>query len=586
MWWRMYERHEKTAEELCEDFDCLGGLTRTATPPRTIKKSRGLEYRFDPDQDTKLHEGSDCLVAGTKLSCEITAFDGEEGLLEVKVGPKKTLPDRMSLIPNESFDAGLIKEAVARYAAAWEAGTATSQAVDDLLSRRPPRVRNRAGGPLVPEGGKFLSNVCDLVGRLDGTTLCIQGPPGTGKTFTAAVVIAELMRRGKRIGVTATSHKVILNLLGAVVETRTKSGELGGIYKVGKKDEEGEEALVMSGAVDLIDSKVVAESLAPGVLVGGTAWVFSREDLEGRFDYLFIDEAGQVCLANAVAMGQSATNLILVGDQMQLAQPMQGSHPGETGRSCLEYLLDGRATVPPELGVFLGRSFRMHSNVCRFISDAVYEGRLTSVPDAERHRVIAGTDASLVPAETGIVWVPVCHDGNAQSSEEEVERIEAITKELLCREVIDNKGKQRAMTIQDILFVAPFNAQVRCLSKVLGKGARVGSVDRFQGQEAPVVIVSLCASTLEEAPRGAEFLLSPNRLNVAISRAQALAIVVGSSELPRVRCRSVEEMKLVNLLCRVIHYTQSLRGRDAPEAIQPIPIGAAGSPRGPTGPSR
>jgi superfamily I DNA and/or RNA helicase len=288
--------------------------------------------------------------------------------------------------------------------------------------------------------------------------------------------------------------------------------------------------------------------------VGGTAWVFSQPELEGQFDYLFIDEAGQVCLANAVAMGLSAKNLILVGDQMQLAQPVKGSHPGETGLSCLEYLLDKHPTVPAEMGVFLGVSYRMHSNICRFISDAVYEARLTSYADAERHRVKQGDSASHLSAETGIVWVPVDHCGCAQSSEEEVEAIRALAVDLLRRTVVDNKGVERPMKLDDILFVAPFNAQVRCLTKALPKGSRVGSVDRFQGQEAPVVIVSLCSSTLEESPRGADFLLSPNRLNVAISRAQALAIVVGSPELTRVRCKTVEEMRLVNLLCRSIHY--------------------------------
>ena len=529
MWWRMFDRHDKTAEELYEDLDCLGDLTRTATPPPNQESSWALEYSFDPDQDTKLHAGSKCYVAGTDLKCEITALDQENGLVELKVGPGKSLPDRLSLIPDEYVGAEGIKQAVFRYAEAWEKGVVLSQAVDDLLHRTATGHGVTPGGPLIRRRGKFLPQVCDLVSRLEGTTLCIQGPPGTGKTFTAAAVIAELlMRRGKRVGVTATSHKVILNLLGAVVEARTRAGESGGIYKVGKKDDEGDEALVMSGAVDLIESNEVADSLAPGVLVGGTAWVFSRQELQGQFDYLFIDEAGQVCLANAVAVGLSAKNLILVGDQMQLAQPMQGSHPGETGLSCLEYVLQGHATIPPDLGVFLGVSYRMHSGVCRFISDAVYEGRLTSFADAERHRVIAGKGSSLLPAEHGIVWVPVCHEGNTQSSEEEVEAIAAMTKELLRRTVVDNKGVQRPMTLADILFVAPFNAQVRCLTKALGKNARVGSVDRFQGQEAPVVIVSLCSSTLEEAPRGAEFLLSPNRLNVAISRAQALAIVVGS----------------------------------------------------------
>jgi uncharacterized protein len=299
----------------------------------------------------------------------------------------------------------------------------------------------------------------------------------------------------------------------------------------------------------------VAGYLGDGpLLVGGTAWVFSRPDLADSFDYLFIDEAGQVCLANAVAMGLSAKNLVLIGDQMQLGQPTQGSHPGETGLSCLQYLLQAKATVPAELGVFLGVSYRMHSSVCRFISDAIYEGRLTSAPNAERHRVIRNDTSSLVLVETGIVWIPVEHDGCGQWSAEEAEAIREVTGELLRRRVVDKDGNERAMKQDDILYVAPFNAQVRRLTSMLGRTARIGSVDKFQGREAPVVIVSLCSSTLEDAPRGAGFLLSPNRLNVAISRAQALAIVVGSPELTRVRCRTVDEMKLVNLLCRIIHY--------------------------------
>jgi uncharacterized protein len=278
--------------------------------------------------------------------------------------------------------------------------------------------------------------------------------------------------------------------------------------------------------------------------------------LAGRFDYLFIDEAGQVSLANAVAVGQSAHNLILVGDQMQLSQPTQGSHPGDTGLSCLEYLLNGRATVPAELGIFLDRSRRMHPDVCRFVSQAIYDGRLESIPETERHRVVRAADTTLVAAETGLVWVPVAHEGCTQSSDEECDAIVTIVEELLRRRVVDHDGIERAMTPEDILIVAPFNLQVRCLRERLDLRVRVGSVDKFQGQEAPVVIVSLCASTLDEAPRGAAFLLSPNRLNVAVSRAEALAIVVGSPELVNVRCTSVEEMRLVNLLCHLVQYAE------------------------------
>jgi len=558
MWWQMFERHDMSADELYDDLDCLAHLVRTGTPPRAVNRSQALEYSFDPEQNTKLHAGSRCYVAGNKdLNCEIVSFDDVEGRLELKVGRKVSLPDRLCLIPNEYMDAGTIKEAIARFARVWESGGIPSQAIDDLLHRRSPRIAHHDGGPLVRTSDDLVRRACDLAARLDGSTLCIQGPPGTGKTYTAAAIIVDLLRRGKRIGVTANSHKVILNLMSAVVKASGPAGVPGRLYKVGGEEDD---QLLANGVVQRIESGAVAGALGDGaVLVGGTAWVFSREDLEGMFDYLFIDEAGQVSLANAVAMGSSARNLVLVGDQMQLGQPMQSTHPGETGLSCLEYVLHGHATVPPETGIFLGSSYRMHPRVCRFISEAVYEGRLGSDPATGRHRVIRDGQSALVPVETGIVWVPISHEGCRQSSDEECETISGIVRELLRRSVVGRDGVERAMTSADILLVAPFNLQVRRLRESLGPTARIGSVDKFQGQEAPVVIVSLCSSTLDEAPRGAEFLLSPNRLNVAVSRAEALAIVVGSSELARVRCRSVEEMKLVNLLCHLMQYAEESR---------------------------
>jgi uncharacterized protein len=213
--------------------------------------------------------------------------------------------------------------------------------------------------------------------------------------------------------------------------------------------------------------------------------------------------------------------------------------------------------VPQHLGIFLEASRRMHPDVCRFVSDAVYEGRLTTIPATARHRVLGRTGG----AETGIVWIPVEHDGCEQRSDEECEKIVSIVDELLTRRVVDHDGIERAMTENDILVVSPFNLQVRCLRENLPPGIRIGSVDKFQGQEAPVVIVSLCSSTLEDSPRGASFLLNPNRLNVAVSRAQALAIVVGCPELMDVRCRSVEEMRLVNLLCHLVQYAEEQAAR-------------------------
>jgi uncharacterized protein len=548
MWWRMFDRHDMTVEQRYDDPGCLAALARTDSPPRAIKRSWGLEYRFDLEQDTKLDVGDDCYIAGTaNLKCSITRLEKDSGVVEVKVGPGKTLPGRLCLIPDEYRDAKVIKAAVARYAAGWEGGQTDARAVDDLLRRRPPRV----GGGIGAEEG-----LPSLVARLEETTLCIQGPPGTGKTFNAAAVIVHLLALGKRIGVTAQSHKVILNLMGAIHRALVRAGQSAPLYKVANQNGDDDE-LIENGTIATLESDEVAGILGPGaLLLGGTAWTFSRPELAGAFDYLFVDEAGQVALATAVAVGQSARNLILIGDQMQLAQPTQGSHPGETGLSCLEYALHGHATIPKDKGVFLGISHRMHPRVCRFISDALYDSRLRSTPDTERQRVIRGPNTTLIPAESGVTWVPVGHDGCTQSSEEECDKIVAIVEELLGRDVVETGGATRRMTLDDILIVAPFNMQVRCLRERLGTGARIGSVDKFQGQEAAVAIVSLCASTLDEAPRGAGFLLSPNRLNVAVSRAKALAIVVGSPELLETRCRSVEEMRLVNLLCHLVQYAE------------------------------
>jgi predicted RecB family nuclease len=584
MWWRMFDRHDMTVEDRYEDAGCLAGLTRTATPARAIKKSSGLEYRFDPAQETKLDVGDDCYVAGmVDLKCEILRLDKDAGVVELRVGPGKSLPTRLCLIPDEYRNAKPIKAAVARYAQGWERGETGARAVDDLLRRRAPRVipsrvtpsgvtlseakgasldawpLRFAQGDSVGQGSAaidLIAVITDLIARLDHSTLCIQGPPGTGKTYRAAAIIVHLLGQGKRIGVTAQSHKVILNLMGAVHRALIDAGRTAALYKVPNQNGD-DDALMDQGIITAVKSEDVAGLLGgDAVLVGGTAWVFSRPELTGAFDYLFVDEAGQISLANAVAVGTSAQNLILIGDQMQLAQPTQGSHPGETGLSCLEYALHGHATIPPEMGVFLGTSRRMHSDVCRFISDALYDGRLHSTPDTARHRVIRNSGSTLVTAETGIAWIPVSHDGCTQSSDEECDAIVAIVKELLGRQVVGTDGATRRMTLTDILIVAPFNMQVNCLRGRLGAGARIGTVDKFQGQEAAVVIVSMCASTLAEAPRGAGFLLSPNRLNVAVSRAQALAIVVGSPELLETRCRSVEEMKLVNLLCHLVQYAE------------------------------
>jgi uncharacterized protein len=236
---------------------------------------------------------------------------------------------------------------------------------------------------------------------------------------------------------------------------------------------------------------------------------------------------------------------------MQLGQPTQGVHPGHSGESGLEYLLDGRATVAPERGIFLPTSWRMAPAVCQFISDAVYDGRLHPEADNARQKLVLNKKAAPILPETGIRFLPVTHAGNSQKSPEEADHIRTLFDTLLKQHHIDRHGKKHRFGLDDILVVAPYNMQVNLLKQTLPAGARVGTVDKFQGQEAPVVIVSMATSSEDDLPRDIGFLFSKNRLNVALSRAQCLAIVVASPDLLTVKCNTVEQMALVNLLCWV-----------------------------------
>lgn len=560
VFWRKFERHAMTEEQLRDDFDCLGGLERTATPPIPFKRSSLYEYQYDSDQDTKLSSGSECFFAhDLAIMTKIETMDLARGLIMIKLGPKATPPERLSLIPNEYVHPKPIPQAIHRYVEAWSQGTVLSSAVDDFLHRRPPRLDGHNGGAIMPADGDFTSGVIDAVRRLSGSTLCIQGPPGTGKTYMSAAAIVALLAEGRRIGVMANSHKAVMNLMGAVTAAASTRGLKFRLAKIGG---DAEDPRIQSGEIEYVEkSSDAARRLRGGVpLIGGTAWLFSRADLQGALDFLFVDEAGQVSVANIVAAGLSARNLVLVGDPMQLAQPIQGAHPGESGKSALEYLLNGHATIPPDFGIFLAETRRMHPHVGRFISEAVYESRLESHPNTLRHRVACDTvPARWVDRETGILFVPVEHEWNTQASEEETAVIEQIVGELMGRTVYGRMDTPaHPLTLEDILLVAPYNMQVRRLQQRLGLKARIGSVDRFQGLQAAVVIVSMCGSSLDECVRGIDFLLSRNRINVAVSRAESLAIIVGSPAILSARCQTIEHMELVNTYCRLAAYARSL----------------------------
>lgn len=557
IWWAMFARHAKTEQELIDDLDCLGGCQRTNAEPEVIRQSLGFWYEFDPDQDTKLSEGKKARFAHD-LSVTVEIFRlNPEGRVQLKISRTRlknslggAMPGRLSVIPQEYVNPAVIEQSIERLVEAWEENGCIPGCFRRFLLREPPEVEGNSGGKsLLYEGEGRLEGCIRIAKSMRHSTLCIQGPPGTGKTYTASHVIVELLREGKNVGVTSNSHKAILNLMTACHEALC--GEDLQAIKAGG---EGDPALERCPGIHHIEDPQSAIDQYSGGLIGGTAWMFSRPDMKGRLDYLFVDEAGQVSVANLAGMAHSAKNLVLIGDQMQLSQPVKGAHPGESGQSLLEYLLQDHSVVPSDIGVFLDCSWRMHPDVCRFISESVYAGRLTSHPRTANRVICPGPGKKpMISATSGIVFSPVEHHGNTQASEEEVQRILEITHELLTRTHTDEGGSVVGrLEIGDILFVAPYNMQVRRLQEQLPEGARVGSVDKFQGQEAPVVIVSMCSSAGDFGTRGIGFILNKNRLNVAVSRAQSLAIVVGDPNISSTHVGSVADMEQVNLFCRII----------------------------------
>ncbi len=555
-WWAFFERCEMSDEQLSEDVECLGGCFLDSPEPVKIKKSTGFRYRFDVGQETKLDAGAEiALTANPEIKAKIEEFDRETGRLLLKFGGKAIHafengrpPAVTSMIPCGRVAAKPQQASLLALAETLVIDGTMPQALEDLLLRRRPRIRGGAHGELVRADEDVVAGARRLALALDDSTLCVQGPPGAGKTYTGAHMILALVAAGRKVGVIANSHKAIENLLADCVKHGPK--ELR-ILKVGG---DADELAAKCPQIKHVDSGGgVADMLTGFDIVGGTSWLFARADMIDAVDTLVVDEAGQFALANLAATARTARNLILLGDQMQLGQPVQGTHPGESGSSALDYLLQGRATIPPDLGLFLPVSWRMHPAVCRFISGAIYEDRLDARPGNDRRVIRVPAKARRITAEAGLVYVPVPHEGNSQSSAEEADAVREIYAELLDREKTGIDGRPDGVIgPNDVLIVAPYNMQVRLLKSVLPGGARVGSVDLFQGQEAAAVIVSMCASDAESSPRGLDFLLDRRRLNVAISRAKSLAIVVGSPELARARCSTVEQLALVNTYCRAV----------------------------------
>ena len=545
-WWALFDRQTWTDDELIEDAESLGGLELISQQPDA--KSLVATYRF-PEQDTKVKEGDRPRIALTLDPAGLVAeLDLERQRVVLRRQAKSgDFPEHVSLSPGQLIDQSVLEQALLEVAKRVANGDfETDRALLDMLRRTAPRLAGRKPGEAVISLSEDLvSGAIRAVRDLDESSLIIQGPPGTGKTYTTARAITALLQDGKRVAVSSNSHKAINNLLKGVSKRCEEVGfELNGLKRASKGDPES----VFKGYG--VISVGASEDVRPShQLVGATAFELAKHGAN-TFDYLFVDEAGQVSLGNLLAMAGCAKNLVLVGDQMQLPQPVQGVHPGETGLSSMDYCMQEHPTVPPERGILLDISWRMHPDVCGFISDAVYEGRLQAEASTTAQRLVlnAGLHPALKP--TGISTVDLDHKGCTQSSEDEATIIGALIEQLLGQSWVDAAGDKATITLNDIVVVSPFNMQVTLLKKRLPQGARVGTVDKFQGQEAPVVLVSMATSFGGDAPRGTEFLFNRNRLNVAISRAKCLAVVIKGRRLLELPAPGLLDLPRMDLLAR------------------------------------
>ena len=547
-WWEFFRLHECTPEELAEESLALVGLVYKSRVGGT-DKAPIHRYRFAP-QETKIGGGEQIFTAGEQEQSvgTVEGVDLGERTIDVKkrVAAKGVHPaDAVAL---NFVNSTVLRESLLRVGGDVSdrglADEARHRVARDILLRTLPRTE---GGSLRRNSESTLEAAQRISRSVDFGVLPIQGPPGAGKTYTGARLIAELIAQGARVGVTANSHRVIGNLLASTLEVADERDiHLRAVRKVSNIRQ-----------IDIDDRRVKNETKNPPVfdalrggrrLAAGTAWLWAQEEAHGALDVLVVDEAAQMSLANVLAVSQAAPNMVLLGDPQQLEQPLQGSHPDGADVSALAHLIGSHETIEASRGLFLEETWRLHPDICKFTSEMFYEGKLRSRPGMEQQRVIA--EGALSGA--GLRYLPVVHTGNQSSSDEEVEQIAVLVNSLVgSAGWVDRKGAQRVLDWDDILVIAPYNAQVFKLQARM-PAARVGTVDKFQGQEAPIVLYSMTTSTPAEAPRGMEFLYSLNRLNVATSRAQGMCILVGSPALFSPDCGTERQMRLANPFCRYL----------------------------------
>jgi predicted RecB family nuclease len=544
VWWEYFRLRDLSAEDLLHERAGLADVTFLKQVGGTAK-APVHRYQFAL-QDTDIRVEDDLRSIGGDKFGRVVGISLDNRTIDIKKRGDSAGLHPEAVFAHNFVDTQVLADSLMRIgeyvADHGMEGEGDHRAARDLLMAIVPRLR---GQELQREGEGALQAAIRIALNLESSVFPVQGPPGAGKTYTGARMICALAREGKTVGITANSHKVIRNLLDGVLAAASEQAcPIGCIQKISDKEDD------LPGLRFTTDNAAFLDALSSDCQVGGgTAWFWARPDASGSVDVLFIDEAAQMSLANVLAVSQAAQSVVLLGDPRQLEQPIQGSHPDGVDVSSLDHILGSHATVPADRGLFLPETWRLHPRICAFNSELFYENRLH--PHAGLENQAIRSNGSLHGA--GLRYLPIAHQGNQSSSPEEADRIRDLVAEILAGGTtwIDREGAEAPVGLEEILLIAPYNAQVFELQERI-PGARVGTVDKFQGREAPIVIYSMTTSSHSDAPRGMEFLYSANRLNVATSRAKCICVVVASPRLFEPECRTPRQMQLANAFCRYL----------------------------------
>ena len=553
--WEVFDRAEKTHLELEDDTECIANCVLVNDKPKVTDDGSIYSYRFN-DQNYKLKEGKAAFdvhqIKGIGTIYSIEEKFPDKNVIKIFVSKRRKnveMPSLLTLGNGTPPQVHQHDQALNKFLEDYIKNDGKNyKSIMDMLERSSPDVKGvKEGSNLIDEDKDLISQSFEIIKNLNNSYLTIQGPPGTGKTYSSANIIIELMKSGKKVGVTSNSHEAIKTLLIALEQqAESQNFEFSGMRKARSSDKYDWKFIK-----DITTGKPL--NFDDYSLYAGTSWFFVDPRMNKALDYLFIDEAGQVALGTTIANATSAKNLVLIGDQMQLSQPMRAKHEGYARMSSLDFVLEDKDTIPADKGVFLNVTRRLNNKICNYISSSFYDSRLTSDPITETRSV----SLKLDPIKNeGLFYVPIEHSGCSQRSDEEADLVEKTYNKIINKEFKAGKNIGK-ISSKDIMVVAPYNAQANNIRERLKKeydDVRVGTIDLFQGQEAKVVLISMTTSDVESLPRHKDFFFSRNRLNVAISRAECVAIIIFNENLLLASASSIKEMKLMNSFCKLLKF--------------------------------